>query len=285
MKLGLRKPAVAGSFYPSRSDDLLKLLDSLFRGAGSGGIPLPNPAGERRIASMMVPHAGYIYSGKTAASAYSILAQDGIPETFVIIGPNHTGLGSAFSATKSKFWETPLGRVEVDLELAEAISRYFGDLDFDDLAHTWEHSIEVQVPFLQSIYGASLKILPIVMAIQEPEPSIDLGKSIALASEKLGRDVLVIASSDMSHYLPEGEAIRRDRAAIDAILNMDVHSLFRIIQELDVSMCGPGPVSVAISFAKLKGVSKGELVRYSTSAETSGDKSFVVGYASVVFRL
>jgi len=282
--LGVRRPAVAGSFYPSRSDALLELMESLFRGAGASGIPRPDEAGERRVASMISPHAGYIYSGRTAASAYSILAQDGVPDSFVIVGPNHTGLGSAFAVTKSKFWETPLGRVEVDLELAEAISDHFNDLDFDDLAHAWEHSVEVQIPFLQAIYGSGLRVVPIVMGIQEPGPSVELGRAIALASEGMGRDVVVIASSDMSHYLPEDEAIRRDRAALEAILSMNVEALFRVIRDLDVSMCGPGPASVAISFAKLKGVSRGELVRYSTSAETSGDRSFVVGYASVVFR-
>ncbi len=282
--MGVRRPAVAGSFYPSRSGDLLRLMESLFRGSGAEGIPRPEEVGERNIVSMISPHAGYFYSGRTAASAYSLLAQDGVPDSFVVIGPNHTGLGSAFAVTRSRFWETPLGRVEVDVELAEAIADHFGELDFDDLAHAWEHSVEVQVPFLQAIYGSTFKLVPIVMGIQEPEPSAELGKAIALASERLSRDVVVIASSDMSHYLPEDEATRRDRAALEAILGMDVITLFRVIRELDVSMCGPGPASAAISFAKLKGVSRGELVRYSTSAEASGDRNFVVGYASVVFR-
>ncbi|MCS7102584.1 MAG: MEMO1 family protein [Candidatus Korarchaeum sp.] len=280
----MRRPAVVGSFYPSRSSDLVKLIESLFKNAGAEGIPTPNEVGERRIASIISPHAGYIYSGRAAASAYSLLAQDGVPDSFVIIGPNHTGLGSAFAVTKSRLWETPLGRVEVDIELAEAIADCFGELYFDDLAHAWEHSIEVQVPFLQAIYGSRFKLVPIVMGLQEPEPSVELGRAVALASERMKRDTVVIASSDMSHYLPEDEAMRRDRVALEAILSMDVRALFRVIRELDVSMCGPGPASAAISFAKLKGVSRGELVRYSTSAETSGDKSFVVGYASVVFK-
>lgn len=284
MLLGVRRPTVAGSFYPSRSVDLLKLIESLFRSTGADGIPSPNETGERRIASVISPHAGYVYSGRTAASVYYLLAQDGAPNSFVIIGPNHTGLGSAFAATKSGFWETPLGRVEVDLELAEAIADYFGDLDFDDLAHAWEHSIEVQLPFLQAIYGSRFKLVPITMGIQEPEPSVELGRAVAMASERVGRDAVVIASSDMSHYLPEDEAMRRDSAALQAILGMDVRALFNVIRELDVSMCGPGPASAAISFAKLRGASGGELVRYSTSAEASGDRSFVVGYASVVFR-
>lgn len=282
--MGVRRPAVAGSFYPSRSSELIKMIESLFRSLGSEGVPQPNSSGTRRIASIVAPHAGYIYSGRTAAAAYSLLANDGVPESFVILGPNHTGLGSAFAVTKSEYWETPLGRLEVDSELAEAIASHFEELYFDDLAHTWEHSIEVQLPFLQAIYGSEVRIVPIVMGIQEPENSAELGIAVALASEELGRDVVVIASSDMSHYVPEEEAVRRDSAAIEAIISMDISKLFRVIRELDVSMCGPGPVSAAISFAKSKGVERGELVRYSTSAETSGDRSFVVGYASVVFR-
>lgn len=279
----VRRPAVAGSFYPSDPDELTAFVKSLFSSVGVGGIPRPNPAGSRRVASLISPHAGYIYSGRTAAAGYSALADDGIPETFVILGPNHTGLGAAFSVSNARYWETPLGMVETDRELALAIKEHFRDLTFDDLAHVTEHSIEVQIPFLQVIYG-SPKIVPIVMGVQEPSSARSLGEAIALASEILGRDVVVIASSDMSHYLPEDEARRRDTAALDAILSMDIIELFRIISEFDVSMCGPGPASVAITFAKLKGVEKGELVRYSTSAEASGDSSLVVGYASVVFR-
>lgn len=279
----VRKPAVAGSFYPSDPDELVAFISNLFSSVGVGGIPRPNAAGSRRIASLISPHAGYIYSGRTAAAGYSVLAEDGIPDTFVILGPNHTGLGAAFSVSNAKYWETPLGEVEVDKELAFSIKEHFEDLTFDDLAHTSEHSIEVQIPFLQVIYG-SPKIVPIVMGLQEPSYAKSLGEAIALASEVLGKDVVVIASSDMSHYLPEEEAKSRDMAALDAILRMDVRGLFRTIFELDVSMCGPGPASVAITFARLKGIERGELVRYSTSAEAIGDKSFVVGYASVVFR-
>ncbi len=280
----VRKPAVAGSFYPSNPDDLLSMMRDLFTSVGVGGIPSPRQDGERRVKSLISPHAGYIYSGRTAAAGYSVLAEDGIPETFVILGPNHTGLGSAFSVSGAKYWETPLGRVEVDREFASVVMEHFEDLEFDDLAHVSEHSVEVQIPFLQAIYG-SPKIVPIVMGIQDPPSAVSLGRAIGIASEVLGRDVVVIASSDMSHYLPEEEARRRDRAALDAILRLDVEGLFRTIFELDVSMCGPGPASVAMTYAKLQGVKKGELIRYSTSAEAGGDRSFVVGYASVVFRV
>jgi len=281
--LDVRRPAVAGSFYPSDREELKRMMKSLFKSIGFDDIPKPNLDGERRITALISPHAGYVYSGRTAAAGYAALASDGIPETFVILGPNHTGLGAAFSASSARYWETPLGLVEIDRQLTDAIRSEFEELTYDDLAHMSEHSIEVQIPFLQLIYD-EVKVVPITMSVQNLEESVRLGRAIALAAEKTKRDVVIIASSDMSHYLPEEEARRRDMAALEAILDMDVHSLFRTLFELDVSMCGPGPASVAITFSKLMGVEKGELIRYSTSAEASGDRSFVVGYASVVFR-
>ena len=256
----------------------------MFSSLGIEGIPSPNESGARRIKSLLSPHAGYVYSGRTAAAGYSKMAEDGIPETFVILGPNHTGLGAAFSVSSADFWETPLGEVELDKELISAIQKHFSDLSFDDLAHISEHSVEVQIPFLQVVFGNRFKIVPIVMGVQTPESSISLGKAISIASEELKRDLVVIASSDMSHYIPEEEARKRDQAALQPITALDVHGLFNMIYKLGISMCGPGPASVAMTHAKMKGVKRGELVRYSTSAEASGDRSLVVGYASVVFR-
>ncbi len=283
-RLKVRRPAVAGSFYPGTRKELLGLLSYLFSSLGIEGIPPPREDGVRKVKSLLSPHAGYIYSGRTAAAGYSKLAEDGIPETFVILGPNHTGLGAAFSVSSADSWETPLGEVELDKELISAIQKHFSDLSFDDLAHMSEHSVEVQIPFLQAIFGNRFKIVPIVMGVQTPESAISLGEAISIASEELKRDIVVIASSDMSHYIPEEEARKKDQAALQSIMALDVHGLFNVIYELDISMCGPGPASVAMTHAKMKGVKRGELVRYSTSAEASGDKSLVVGYASVVFR-
>ncbi len=277
----VRKPAVSGTFYPSDPHGLKDMLKSLFVEVGYPSIPKP-AEGSRLIKALMSPHAGYIYSGRTAAAGYGKLASDGYPDTFVIIGPNHTGLGASISVSSADYWETPLGKVPVDLELAKDIVEMFDEATFDDLAHMAEHSVEVQVPFIQAIWPNS-KIVPIVMALQDPAYADFLGKVISIASNRQSKDVVVIASSDMSHYLPEREANLRDRAAIDAILEMDIQKLFRVIVEMDVSMCGPGPVATAISFAKNMGANRAELVRYSTSAETSRDYDHVVGYASVVF--
>ncbi len=277
----VRRPAVAGTFYPADPSDLLNMINQLFVDVGYQGIPSPSE-GFRAIKGLMSPHAGYIYSGRTAAAGYGRLASDGYPETFVIIGPNHTGLGASISISSADYWETPLGKVEVDKELAEEMVNSFDGASYDDLAHMAEHSVEVQVPFIQVIWPNS-KIVPIVMALQDPIYADGLARSIVKASKVLSRDVVVIASSDMSHYLSEREANLRDRAALNAILEMDVEKLFRTIVEMDVSMCGPGPVATAIYFSKLMGANRAELVRYSTSAETSGDYEHVVGYASVVF--
>ncbi len=277
----VRRPAVAGTFYPADPDNLLAMINRLFMDIGYQGIPSPSQ-GFRTVKGLMSPHAGYIYSGRTAAAGYGRLASDGYPETFVIIGPNHTGLGASISISSADYWETPLGRIEVDKELADEIVSSFDEASYDDLAHMAEHSVEVQVPFIQTIWPNS-KIVPIVMAFQDPIYANRLARSIAKAAKVLSRDVLVIASSDMSHYLPEKEANLRDEAALNAILEMDVEKMFRIIMEMDVSMCGPGPVATAIYFSKLMGANRAELIRYSTSAETSGDYEHVVGYASVVF--
>jgi len=176
--LDVRRPAVAGSFYPGTKKELLNLLEYLFNSLGIKGIPSPNENGERRVKSMLSPHAGYVYSGRTAAAGYSKLAEDGIPETFVILGPNHTGLGAAFSVSSANFWETPLGEVELDKELISAIQKHFSELSYDDLAHMSEHSVEVQIPFLQAIFGNRFKIVPIVMGVQTPESSINITENI-----------------------------------------------------------------------------------------------------------
>ena len=279
----IRRPAVAGLFYPGTPSELRVMIEELFKSIGSDGIPSPNNEGARRITALMLPHAGYIYSGRTAAAGYRLLAADGTPETIILLGPNHTGMGAGLSISDSDRWETPLGWVEVDKELGEAVVEIYDEVSFDDLAHMSEHSIEVQIPFLQAIYGSTVRILPLSMALQSPEYSISLGRALATATIKLERDALVIASSDMSHYVPETVAEARDRKVLERVVQMDIEGMYRLIIELDVSMCGPGPVAAAIEFSKVMGAREGRLIRYSTSAETTGDRSSVVGYASVVF--
>jgi len=289
----IRYPAVAGSFYPS-DEALIEMLEEFFRDLGEEG-------SERRITAGVAPHAGYVFSGYTASRTYKAIFEDGLPETFVILGPNHTGLGSPIAVYPEGEWLTPLGSIEVDAEMAKGIAKLSGIADLDELAHRYEHSIEVQVPFIQylaELAGKEVKIVPITLSIQDEEVSRALGKAIFEASEELGRDVVVIASTDFMHYGPMyGYVPFRARAdelphrikewdfrLIRRILDFDVDGLFRELREMRHTMCGPGAVGTAIVYSRLAGALEAELLHYTTSYEVSGSTEAVVGYASIVMR-
>jgi len=289
----IRYPAVAGSFYPA-DEELVLMLERFFGDLGEEG-------SERRITAGVAPHAGYIFSGYTASRTYKAIFEDGLPETFVILGPNHTGLGSPIAVYPEGEWLTPLGSIEVDAEMAKEIAKLSGIADLDDLAHKYEHSIEVQVPFIQylaELAGKEVRIVPITLGIQDEEVSRALGKAIFEASEKLGRDVVVIASTDFMHYGPAyGYVPFRARAdelphrikewdfrLIRRILDFDVDGLFRELREMRHTMCGPGAVGTAIVYSRLAGALEAELLHYTTSYEVSRSTEAIVGYASIVMR-
>ncbi|MDV3103177.1 MEMO1 family protein [Thermococcus waiotapuensis] len=289
----VRYPAVAGSFYPD-DETLLGMLERFFRDLGEEG-------NKRKITAGVAPHAGYVFSGYTASRTYKAIFEDGLPETFVILGPNHTGLGSPIAVYPEGEWLTPLGGVEVDSEMAKAIARLSGIADLDKRAHTYEHSIEVQVPFIQYIAeqaGKDVKIVPITLGIQDEEVARDLGKAIFEASKGLGRDVVVIASTDFTHYgVVYGYVPFRARAdelphrikewdfqVIRHILDFDVDGMFNEVRKLDHTMCGPGGVGTAIVYSRLAGAVEAELLHYTTSFEVSRSTDAVVGYASIVMR-
>ncbi|WP_457742501.1 MEMO1 family protein [Thermococcus sp.] len=289
----IRYPAVAGSFYPA-DESLIEMLEEFFSDLGKAG-------GERRITAGVAPHAGYIFSGYTASRTYKAIFEDGLPETFVILGPNHTGLGSPIAIYPEGTWLTPLGEIEVDGEMAKAIAKFSGIADLDELAHRYEHSIEVQVPFIQYLAEKAekdVKIVPITLGIQDEEVSMALGKAIFEASRELDRDVVVIASTDFTHYGPVyGYVPFRARAdelphrirewdfrVIRHILDFDVEGMFREIKKLNHTMCGPGGVGAAIVYSRLAGALEAELLHYTTSYEVSRSTEAVVGYASIVFR-
>ncbi len=281
--MSVRRPAVAGFFYPAAPSALLRSLEEVFRRAGYAEVPHVAESGPRSIRGAMCPHAGYAYSGHVAAAAYARLAEDGAPDVFVLVGPNHTGLGEMISIYPEGAWETPLGRISVDSELAAEIQENCPLARFDQLAHMKEHSLEVQLPFIQAVFGEA-KIVPIAMLDQSPGAAASLGSAIASACSSLGRDCVVIASSDMSHYEPAEIAERKDRKALEAIISMNVEALYEVVSELNISMCGYGPAAAMLIASKLLGAEKAELVTYSHSGETTGDYSAVVGYASVVVR-
>jgi AmmeMemoRadiSam system protein B len=266
----MRAPAVAGKFYPSREDETLDMIGRLFE-SSLGEIPDLNVEGKRRIRGAVVPHAGYVYSGPVAAHAYAAMAKDGFPETFVIIGPNHHALGAPVAVSTEDFL-TPLGPMRIDRDIAESLN---GIIVNDPLSHRYEHSIEVQIPFIQ-FFSEEARIVPIVMAAQVFETAREVADELRKAIR--GRDVIIIASSDFSHYIPASEAKKQDEAVIHKILSMDAEGVYDTVIRRDVSMCGYGPVMVSMLAS---GASHAELLRYGTSGDVTPMRD-VVGYASLI---
>jgi len=263
----MRNPAVAGQFYPRSPEELKHQLDEMLGEAKAEELP---------VLGAVVPHAGYIYSGRVAALVYACLPKR---DTVVILGPNHHGRGAPVALSRDS-WMTPLGAVSVDLELADALAGTI--IDHDETAHRYEHSIEVQIPFLQNRFG-SFKILPIAMGLQDEETAEEVGEELGRAISALHRNATVIASSDFSHYEPQDVARRVDAKLIEAILNLDIPELYSRIYRLNASACGYGPIAAAISAARSLSATSGKLLGYATSGDVVGDYSQVVGYGAMVF--
>lgn len=278
----VRRPCQAGAFYAGTADSLRAQIHGCFaHRLGPGRVPEVVRGGPRKIVGLVCPHAGYMYSGPVAAHSYHSLALDGIPETVVIFGPNHTGYGSALAIMRQGSWRTPLGDVEIDVEIANEILRESAIIDVDDSAHRYEHSIEVQLPFLQYLYGSSFKFIPICFLMQDLNSSREVGRAVARALR--GRNAVVIASTDMTHYEPQEAAKRKDRMALEAVERMDEELFYSTVEAHGISTCGYGPVVALITAAKELGAKKGEVLCYQTSGDVIGDYSSVVGYASVRF--
>jgi AmmeMemoRadiSam system protein B len=280
--LKIRPPAVAGSWYSGSPKGLRTQIEELFTHRQGPGSLLPTVKnGPRNLVGLVVPHAGYMASGPVAAHAYYNLAKDGKPDIIVIFGPNHTGRGSALSIMNEGFWRTPLGEVEIDTETADRILQISQIIDVDDMAHTYEHSIELQLPFLQYLYGSEFKFVPVCFMMQDLESSREVGKAVAEALK--GRNALVIASTDMTHYEPQERAEKKDKIAIDAALKMDETQYYHVVEAYGISTCGYGPTIAVITAAKELGAKKANLLCYKTSGDILGDRSAVVGYASIAF--
>lgn len=281
----LRQPAVAGSFYPRNAESLVRLIESCFLDdSGVGEIPQLNSfEGTDYPISIMVPHAGYQYSGAVASHGYCRLVQNGFPEVFIIISPNHTGFGTEVSVFDEGEWITPLGNVEVDSEFAGEIISISDIASADFHAHIREHSIEVQLPFLQ-YFSSDFKIVPITMGTQNFVTSSDLARAIFEAGNNLGKSYAVIASTDLSHFNNQEKANKVDGFVLEDIEEMDEFKLFEEVIQYNITMCGYGPVMTAISLSKLRGMNSSEILAYRTSGDVTGDMTSVVGYASGVFK-
>jgi AmmeMemoRadiSam system protein B len=264
-----RQPAVAGYFYPGQRDRLESELKEL----------VPSISEKVRATAIVVPHAGYMYSGHVAGEVYGSVQ---LPERCIILCPNHTGEGSDFDLWSEGEWITPLGGVAVDTELSEQLQRYFPRIVPDGRAHRTEHSLEVQLPFLQHLKG-SFSIVPICIRNWDYDNLDALGKAIARIVGDSGTEILIIASSDMTHYESQQSAHKKDRLAIEQMELMNPRGLYDTVQQNKISMCGYLPVTAAMIAAKELGATSGHLVKYATSGDVTGDHSSVVGYAGLIF--
>jgi AmmeMemoRadiSam system protein B len=270
----MRHPAVAGQFYAGDETGLRDEIERCFM-SPLGPKRLPSPGkGRRRIKGGIAPHAGFMFSGGIASHLYAEIAEDGVPKTFVILGPNHTGRGSGIALSSEDF-ETPLGVAKVDEELVKAIGR--GLVDVDNTAHRSEHSIEVQLPFIQYL-SDDFTFVPICMAFQDYDAAVSVGEVVRGAVKDTGRDVVIIASTDFSHYVSPTTAKEKDGKALKAIEAMDPKELYRVVTDENISMCGYGPV-MAMMVACPGG--KARILKYATSGDVRPMRD-VVGYASVV---
>jgi len=264
----------AGSFYPRGRNELQEFV----KGEGIKGKDI----GTSKVLSMVVPHAGYVYSGTTALLAYKAASAqaDGF-DSVVIIGPNHTGMGLQIGVSIDD-WRTPLGEIKNDSKFAHKIIESGNGVEHDELSHREEHSIEVQLPFVQ-YYFKGLPIVPICMGNQSLPASKELAKAISASAKELGRKPLVIASSDFDHYEPAEIAKSKDFKLIKELEALNPEHFNLLVNEIMDSTCGYGPTTVAAIYAKSAGSSKGILLKYSNSGDVTKDYSSVVAYASIVF--
>lgn len=265
-----RFPAVAHQFYPGTPGVLERDLASYTK---------PDPGQEKKAAiAVIVPHAGYMYSGRVAGETYSRVR---IPERVLILGPNHHGQGPAIAIMSGGEWEMPQGIVPIDKELAEEIRRQSPLVADDPRTHSMEHSLEVQVPFLQ-YFQKNLRITPIMLSTISYATCEELGHQLATAVKQVTEDVLLVASTDMTHYESRKNAAAKDALAIERIMALDPEGLYHTIVTRRITMCGFIPTTVVLVAAKALGAQAAELVRYTDSGEVTGDTSQVVGYAGFV---
>lgn len=266
----IRSPAVAGQFYPGSEAALLKTLNAL--------VPDIQPEKRKQALAVISPHAGYIYSGGVAGETIGSVQ---VPENVVILGPNHTGYGAPVSLMAQGSWDMPMGEVPINVELAKQITQNSPMIEVDDVAHRFEHSLEVQVPFLQYMQK-NLTIAPIVVSHIDYATCIAVGQGLAAAIKSYNKPVFIVASTDMTHYESRQSASTKDSLALERIQALDPEGLYNTVVGKRISMCGIMPTTVTLVAALELGAQKAELIRYTDSGERSGDTDHVVGYAGLV---
>ena len=273
----VRTPAAAGMFYPGDSNQLKKTIQECISHDFGPGETIEQ---QNDIVGIICPHAGYMYSGPIACHSFqSVISKK--PELFIIVGPNHWGLGCNVAAMKDCQWQTPLGLVDVDSESSEELKNISDVVEIDFFSHTKEHSLEVQIPMLQEFFQHKFKILPIALIDQEKETATKVGHAIAEIAKK--KNTIIIGSSDFTHYEPNEFAHQQDKALIETILKMDIDEFYKVLKEKQITACGYGAIAATMIASKDLGATKGTLLKYATSGDISGEKTSVVGYGSIVF--
>jgi len=273
-----RTPAVAGMFYAGNKKELEESIDECFLHPLGPGKKPPIENG-KKVYGVICPHAGYPYSGPVACHSFYAISHYS-PDVFIIIGPNHWGIGRNVATMTDCEWETPLGTVQVDSDISKEITNNSKKVESDFFSHVKEHSLEVQVPMIQKIFE-NFKIVPIALIDQSKETAQEIGKTIATIAKK--NNIMIIGSSDFTHYETNNFAHEQDTALIDPILKMNLEEFYNVLQRRNVSACGYGAMAVTMVACKELGATKGELLKYATSGDTTGDNSSVVGYGSIIF--
>ncbi len=267
----LRLPAVAGRFYPSHPAELTALVHQC-SGTDPGQPPIP-------VRACLVPHAGYVYSGHVAGA---VLARIALPRKIIILGVRHYPRGEPAAILSSGAWRTPLGDARIDEALAEALKKACPLLREDSVAHSTEHSLEVQLPFLQ-LLAPDFTFVPVALGTVRFESLVSVGEAIGRVLENSKENVLLLTTSDLNHYEDDATTRIKDRKAIEQLLALEPRGLYDTCRNEEISMCGLGPAAAMLTALKALGVKKSELVKYATSADVSGDRDAVVGYAGMIF--
>ena len=267
----LRLPAVAGRFYPSDPKELTSLVQKYSQSDSEHAT--------MHAKACLVPHAGYVYSGHVAGAVF---ARVELPKKIIVLGVRHYPRGEPAAILSSGAWRTPLGDAPIDEELAGALRRECPLLREDSVAHSTEHSLEVQVPFLQ-VLAPGFSFVPVALGTVQFESLVSVGEGIARVLGKSKESVLLLTTSDLNHYEDDATTRVKDRKAIDRLLGLDARGLYDTCRNEEISMCGLGPAVAMLTALSALGANKAEVVKYATSADVSGDRSQVVGYAGMIF--
>lgn len=263
-----RQPVVSGQFYPNRESELKELIESF---------KIKEPS-KMSASAIILPHAGYVYSGKVAVTTVNKVLPK---KTLVILGPKHTYYGADFSLWQNGEWDIPFGPINIDEDIAKSILDKGSRITEDKMAHKFEHSIEVELPILYYFFK-EFSFVPIACQVADVNTYKEVASQIYEAVKNIKEDILLVASSDMTHYEPDLQARKKDRDAIESIINLDEEDLVKKVQTKNISMCGIAPVAILISCVKKLGAKKAQVALYQTSGDASGDYSSVVGYAGII---